>query len=166
MFCNEKATIFYTQIVQGQMKKVCLCEECANEQGIMNPEGFSLADIIMKAQPQQAQLVTEMNPSTQCDHCGFTLQDLRKVGRLGCSHCYVVFRGEILPMLDKMHKGATHVGRAPEGMLKVKQVEKNLADQKQELELAIKAENFEEAARLRDAIKTLETELTQIQKIK
>ena len=30
-FCDKKATVFLTQLVEGEMKKMCLCEECAEE---------------------------------------------------------------------------------------------------------------------------------------
>jgi hypothetical protein len=40
--CDNKATVFYTQIIDGIGKKTCLCESCASEQGITDPEGFLL----------------------------------------------------------------------------------------------------------------------------
>ncbi|MEY5020027.1 MAG: hypothetical protein RLZ22_1115, partial [Verrucomicrobiota bacterium] len=30
-FCDSKASVFLTQLVEGQMKKVCLCNACAKE---------------------------------------------------------------------------------------------------------------------------------------
>ena len=46
-FCNQKATVFLTQLADGQMKKVCLCENCAKEKGVTDPTGFSLADMLI-----------------------------------------------------------------------------------------------------------------------
>ena len=31
--CEEKATVFYTQIAEGKLKKFVLCESCAQEKG-------------------------------------------------------------------------------------------------------------------------------------
>lgn len=166
MFCDEKATIFYTQIVQGQMKKICLCESCAQQQGILNPDGFSMADILMEEIPQQEIKAIMTPPSEQCGRCGFTLKDLKKVGRLGCSHCYEEFRSEIMPMLEKMHKGTVHKGRAPEGMLNVKLMQKNLEQRQRELKQVIDDEKFEQAAKLRDEIKQLEGELQRVKESK
>ena len=45
--CDKKATVFLTQLVEGEMKKMCLCEECAEEKGVTDPSGFSLADSVM-----------------------------------------------------------------------------------------------------------------------
>lgn len=165
-FCDEEATIYYTQIVEGQMKKICLCVSCAQQQGIMNPEDFTMADILMEGLPQQKMMTTTVKSTEQCERCGFTLKDLKKVGRLGCSHCYETFRGEILPMLEKMHKGMVHVGRAPEGMLNVKLVQKKLEDSHQSLKQAIAEEKFEKAANLRDEIKQIEVELQRIRESK
>ena len=36
-----------TEIVDGQMKKIDLCEECAKEQGVTDPKGFALADLLL-----------------------------------------------------------------------------------------------------------------------
>jgi hypothetical protein len=46
-FCDKKATVFLTQLVEGQMKKVCLCDQCAKERGVTDPTGFSLADLLL-----------------------------------------------------------------------------------------------------------------------
>ena len=41
--CENEATVHLTEIVEGQMKKIDLCEECAQEKGVTDPEGFALA---------------------------------------------------------------------------------------------------------------------------
>ena len=50
-FCSKKATVFLTQLVEGQMKKVCLCDGCAQERGVTDPTGFSLADLLLGGLP-------------------------------------------------------------------------------------------------------------------
>ena len=45
--CNKKATIFLTQIVDGNVKKVNLCESCPMKKSIEDPTGFALADTLM-----------------------------------------------------------------------------------------------------------------------
>lgn len=155
-FCEQPATVFYTQVVQGQMKKICLCEDCAEAKGITNPDAFSMADVLMDDQPQQANAVPILG-SESCDKCGFTLEDLRKVGRLGCSACYQAFQAEILPMLEKMHKGVSHCGKVPEGLVDTLVKRQQLAKLRAQLEKAISDEDFEAAAEHRDSIKELES---------
>ena len=45
--CENEATVHLTEIVDGQMKKIDLCEECAKEQGVTDPKGFALADLLL-----------------------------------------------------------------------------------------------------------------------
>ena len=46
--CDENATVHLTQIVNNQIHKIDLCESCAEEKGITNPDGYSLADLLVK----------------------------------------------------------------------------------------------------------------------
>jgi protein arginine kinase activator len=158
--CDNKATVFYTQAVQGNQKKISLCESCAEQRGLTDPGAFSMVDILMDETPEQAQSVEVAEVAQTCEHCGFTLEDFRKVGRLGCSQCYVAFRGEILPMLAKMHNGVEHQGKVPSGMADSLAKRKQLAKMKKAMDKAISEEDFEAAVGLRDSIKELEAELS------
>lgn len=119
-----------------------------------------MVDILMDETPEQAQSVEVAEVAQTCEHCGFTLEDFRKVGRLGCSQCYVAFRGEILPMLAKMHNGVEHQGKVPSGMADSLAKRKQLAKMKKAMDKAISEEDFEAAVGLRDSIKELEAELS------
>ena len=44
--CND-AAVFLTQIVDGKMQKVNLCEGCSKEKGVQDPTGFALADLLL-----------------------------------------------------------------------------------------------------------------------
>ena len=44
---NNQATVFLTQIVDGKMQKVNLCESCSKEKGVTDPTGFALADLLL-----------------------------------------------------------------------------------------------------------------------
>lgn len=154
--CNNEATVFYTQAIQGGQKKICLCEACADDRGLTDPGSFSMVDILMDDIPQQAEPVADATVVAQCSHCGFTLEDYRKVGRLGCSQCYTAFRGEIIPALAKMHHGNKHQGKAPVGMAASIERSHKLKAMKIDLKKAVSEEDFEAAAQLRDRIKELE----------
>jgi protein arginine kinase activator len=164
-FCDSKATVFLTQLVEGQMKKVCLCDSCAKERGVTDPTGFSLADLLLGGVPATAPVAGAKPKSApsqaggvkRCPSCGFSLEDLRRVRRFGCSECYDVFHDEIAPMLCGMHKGVSHVGRVPEGLMAMQFRHKRLEELRNRLEQAIAAENYEEAAGIRDEIRNLET---------
>ncbi|MDB4438267.1 UvrB/UvrC motif-containing protein [bacterium] len=156
--CQKKATVFYTQVTDGKLKKFVLCEACAQEKGITSVDGLLMGGDILGNSPPQTQipdLVAELNQD-DCGSCGFTLEDFRKVGRLGCPDCYQVFSREIMGRLSSMHKGGVHKGYLPEGLAKKKALESELASLASKLESAIKEERFEDAATIRDQISGIE----------
>ncbi len=163
-FCDNEATISYEVIVDGISKKTNICQECADERGITSLDNFDLGETILEkameinisAEPahvEQSDKVTSVDDGTVahtvCDCCGFTLQDFRKVGRLGCSECYRAFSAEISQMLENMHKGKKHRGKQPRG----REFDDLIINLQKNLEESVAAENYEEAAKLRDLIK-------------
>ena len=160
-FCDTKASVFLTQLVEGQMKKVSLCEKCAKERGVTDPTGFSLADLLFSGIAGGADAASaEHSVSTSgghksCKACGFSLEDLHRVRRFGCAECYTAFREEIAPMLRGMHKGASHVGKVPAGLMALQFKHQRLQDLRSRLDQAVVSENYEEAAGIRDEILTL-----------
>jgi protein arginine kinase activator len=162
-FCETKATVFLTQLVEGQMKKVCLCDACAKERGVTDPTGFSLADLLLGGLPGAKGAATQAKtpiaaggPGRKCPNCGFTLDDLRRVRRFGCSDCYATFGDEVAAMVRGMHKGTSHVGKVPEGLMAMQVLHQRLEELRARLDQAVSAESYEEAAGIRDEIRTLE----------
>ena len=146
--CSKPATVHLTQILDNKVHKVDLCEECAQEKGVTDPSGFSLADLLLKA---------SLNPEPfgggiRCEQCGFTPGDFKKQGRFGCPACYTAFKGILDPMLDGMHKGTIHSGKVPRRAQERKSLYDRLTKLEGDLSEAIKAERYEDAARCRDEI--------------
>ena len=154
-FCDRDATVHLKQVIKDESLEMHLCEECAEERGITDPAGFSLQNLFGGEDEKMS--LPELKTLPSCADCGFSFEDLKKVGRLGCSKCYTVFSAEILGMLSTMHRGVTHTGKKPEGIVDTVEREEAIAEQKAKLEEAIKAEDFELAVSLRDAISKLET---------
>lgn len=161
-FCQNKATVFLTQLVEGQMQKIALCEKCAAEKGVTDPTGFSLADMLLgggfAAKPVST---TEMGGGAgiggkACPNCGFTLEDLKRVRRFGCSECYETFREEVNAMIRGIQKGPEHHGKVPKGLLEAHERSQRLEQLRERLDQAVAAENYEEAAGLRDEIRKVQ----------
>jgi protein arginine kinase activator len=150
--CGKPATVHLTQIVDNKVHKVDLCEECAKAKGVTDPSGFSLADLLVKASLNPEEVV---EGGLRCEHCGFTQQEFKKIGRFGCPECYVAFRPLLAPMLGSMHKGSTHVGKVPQRALARRSIYERLTKLEVELDLAIKTERYEDAARFRDEIRQI-----------
>ncbi|MEY4489475.1 MAG: hypothetical protein RIQ79_1983 [Verrucomicrobiota bacterium] len=156
--CGKTATVHLTQIVSSKMHKVDLCEACAQAKGVTDPGGFSLADLLHKASmnPDAAGAVEIGGHSaTACPACAFTPADFKKHGRFGCPQCYRTFAGMVTPMLDSMHKGTRHVGKVPHKALERRSFHARLAELESGLAAAIKAERYEDAARLRDELHSM-----------
>ena len=145
--CSKPATVHLTQIVNNKIHKVDLCEACAQAKGVTDPSGFSLSDLLMKAS-----LNPEPSGNIRCESCGVTQQDFKKTGRFGCPACYDAFAAVIDPILDSMHKGTTHVGKVPRRALERRSLYERLTKLETDLDLAIKSERYEDAARFRDEI--------------
>ena len=161
-FCDKKASVFLTQLVEGQMKKVCLCDHCAKERGVTDPTGFSLADVLLGgvaagAGPLSAGKPPHATPGggRKCPNCGFTLDDLRRVRRFGCSDCYTTFGEEVGQMVRGMHKGTSHVGKVPAGLMALHFRHQRIEELRSRLDQAVASVSYEEAAGIRDEIHNL-----------
>ena len=119
----------------------------------MDLSGFGLADSVMAAGSASSP-VGEVGEA--CPGCGFTKSKFQQTGRLGCSQCYLTFSDEILSRLGPMHRGLRHFGKHPEGFEGDAFSERLLQECKARLEDAVTAENYEEAARIRDEIRQME----------
>src|SRR5262249_33936851 len=154
--CND-ATVFLTQIQDGKMQKVNLCEACSKEKGVEDPKSFALADLLLGI--GAAVEIENGGPSQKCPMCGFSQADFKENGRLGCRECYVI-SGEGIACLSKaMHKGTEHVGKFPERAQHSNALSHRMRSLAENLQKAVADENYETAASLRDQIKRLESEL-------
>lgn len=175
--CDEKASVFLTQIVDGQMQKVNLCEECAKAKGVTDPTGFALADLLLglgteesvtPATKKDAVMTAKaaaalLDDEAACESCGFTHAQFKKAGRLGCPKCYQIFGSGLETLLKAMHKGTQHIGKVPARHQALLKHHHELDHLKAQLDEAVGQEAFEEAARLRDRILSLEAEMESLE---
>jgi protein arginine kinase activator len=155
--CND-ATVFLTQILEGKMQKVNLCDACSKEKGVQDPTGFALADLLLGI--GAAEEIEKGSGTQKCPVCGFTQADFKKTGRLGCSSCYLAFCEGLTSLLKAMHKGTEHIGKLPHRAHAQMQMNDRMRTLTADLQKAVAEENYETAASLRDEIKKLEYEIT------
>jgi protein arginine kinase activator len=155
---KSEATVYLTQIVEGKMQKVNLCENCAKEKGVSDPTGFAMADLLLGLGATQ-QIEHGGQPAQKCPVCGFTQIDFKKTGRLGCSACYDTFADGLANLLKGMHKGLKHTGKMPARLSRRFAMADRVKSLETDLKKAVKNEKYEDAARLRDEIQKLEHEL-------
>jgi protein arginine kinase activator len=150
--CDNQATVHLTQILNGQMHKMDLCEACAQSKGVTNPENLSIGSLMEKDDSEGDSITSSM----VCETCGTTHQEFKKGGRLGCEACYHVFRPILDPLLDGMHAGTKHEGKIPEGSKSRVDFEQSVELLRHQLSEAVEKEDFEKAAELRDQLQDLE----------
>lgn len=148
--CDNQATVHLTQIINNKIIKVDLCESCAQAKGVTDPEGFSLADLLNKAQA----VAQGEDMSLQCPDCGLQTADFRRTGRLGCSSCFPIFAPLLRPVLEDMHVGTSHNGKIPDVALSRQSATAHLEELERALEKAIADEAYEDAAKYRDQIQS------------
>lgn len=94
--------------------------------------------------------------SSECSHCGLSIAEFNKTGRLGCSECYHTFADELHGLLRKIHGSDQHTGKAPTMDPVQLEVRKEILALRRRLKRAIEREEFEKAAELRDRINAIE----------
>ena len=154
---KAEATVHLTQIVEGKMLKVDLCENCAKEKGVQEAAGFSLADLLVGL--GAAEEIKVESPGAQCPVCGFTQVDFKKTGRLGCSACWEAFEAGLASLLKAMHKGDHHLGKVPTKAMHTLVLSGKIRELSEQLEKAVREEKYEDAAQVRDEIRELESKL-------
>lgn len=153
---KNSATVFLTQIVDGKMQKVNLCESCSKDKGVTDPTGFALADLLLGL--GAAQEIEKGSAVAKCPNCGFSQADFKKTGRLGCAQCYDTFSEGLASLIKQMHKGTEHLGKVPQRAVRSLARQSELKELHRHLRKAVAEENYESAAEIRDQIKNFEVE--------
>ncbi|MBI5431754.1 MAG: UvrB/UvrC motif-containing protein [Planctomycetes bacterium] len=161
---QNEATIHVTDIehkvgaegaAESSVVEQHLCDACAKSLDVPHgPKKHKSVQEIYKLLQMSAQKVRR-EPSVTCPDCGMTLAEFRQRGRLGCAKDYDLFGAHLAELVERVHGATQHVGRKPgiddAAMARLRRVnELQVA-----LENAIRAEAYENAARIRDELKTL-----------
>ena len=104
----------------------------------------------------------EIDPETAavtCSQCGMTYGEFRKCGMVGCAACYKAFREPMTALLQRIHGNTQHAGRVPGGVHSGVSIRMNIDRLRQQLERAVANEEYEQAAKYRDAIRSLTAQL-------
>lgn len=158
--CKEReATVHLTQVVDGTIKKLHLCEECAAKSGFDIQAPISITDILLGMGVQKEPAGSPVERT--CPRCHMRRADFKKTGRFGCAHCYEAFAEELPPLLRAMHRSDQHIGKVPASEGERVRASAELTHLQQLLDKAIAGENYEEAAKLRDRIQGLRARLSE-----
>jgi len=159
--CNKNdATIHLTEIIDGVRSEMHICEQCAIEQDIAVKSHIPINELLsnlLAVQPSDDELAGLGEREPVCSNCGFTLEQFRKEGVLGCPRDYEIFEKTLLSLIKKAHDGkTTHCGKIPLKTPVDTKKQMKLLSLRQQLDAAVQSEDYELAAKLRDKIKQSE----------
>lgn len=155
----QPATVHLTDIVNKKKHELHLCDDCARKKELI-PEPGSGVPLNLEALISliMAQPAVETDPgSLICPSCGLKYAVFRAQGRLGCPDDYEAFRPALVPLLERIHRSVEHQGKSPWHASRRESRIAELDQLRTELAAAIAAEQYEEAARIRDRIRQKET---------
>lgn len=161
--CKQReATTYIKAVRNGKLYQQHLCSHCVQEMGLGSVQGsLGLGDLLGGL----FQDSTPKVPEKICETCGTSFADISKSGKIGCAACYQTFAQELAPMIQRIHGTTSHKGKRPGGyalrvtprqtaeMMPVQ--DSPLQEKQRLLQKAVQAQEFEQAARLRDEIKEL-----------
>lgn len=158
--CSKPATLHITELRQGEATVIHLCETCAKDYLKQADD-----DSTPQSNIQFDQLDESDEPDVSgvddrvCPNCGITFREFRTQGRLGCPHDYVEFESDLIPLIENIHGEIQHCGKLPRRAPDSSRRQHQLIRLRSELKLAIEDEDYEQAAKLRDEIQEVESEL-------
>lgn len=159
------ASIRFAMVVNGEKQEKRLCPVCMAQMQKKMP-GLNLGNLAgvlsgMMAAKKAPARGHEQPPEDEsykvlsCVNCGTTYEEFQKSGMVGCAECYKAFRAPIETLLTRVSGHQQHVGRTP-ATQGAALSSKLAADRlRQKLAQAVAAEEYEEAAALRDQIRAL-----------
>ena len=159
-FCSNPATVHLTTLTGFKKKVVHLCEACAQQQQVLGAGGdkveLNIQAVVHYMLGQQLGPEAEELARLTCPECGIKYMEFRGDGRLGCPQDYETFRRGLEPILKRVHRAVRHVGKRPPHYLENRHRLGELYELHRRLRQAVDDEQYEEAARLRDLIRTKE----------
>lgn len=157
--CQNEATVHEVVIKAGQKVERHLCEQHAQTEGVVAASHAPINELLTKFVMSQAGAQQPPEAPPACPTCGMTWSNFREKGLLGCPDCYETFEEQLTPLLSRAHEGGVHhTGKNPSRAGMSAGLHRELSALRRELDDAIKAEEYERAASIRDRIRELHGE--------
>lgn len=150
------ANVKYYENINGKKQTLYFCEACANKMGISS---FSNITEIFSPIFTDIPKLNSLEKS-KCNKCGYTLDEYLNSGMLGCEECYNAFGNTIEELIYKINGKNRHIkidkSNTKEIINNSCKTEEKISKLKEKIEELVKEEKYEEAAVVRDEIKSLE----------
>ncbi len=156
---KNEATTHIKRIVNGEASQIYLCYHCAEHLGyadMFSGFGFNISNMLANFFPEFSYSLPSVDNSERCPVCGTSFEEVIRSGMMGCADCYGVFYDKLKPSLSRIHGRAVHAGKIGAGFNEsAASIEDKIKELNQKMDDAVKVQNFELAAELRDEIKQL-----------
>ncbi len=150
------ATVKFTEVVDGNTMQHHLCRPCYEEYQ-RDAKGFSVeVPKPRQGTPRRRSLRARAEDASRCDACGTSLSRICETAEVGCASCYGTYGKEVESLLEALHRGLAHRGKSFACDDARARLAMELQTKRLLLRSVLKAEKYEEAARLRDEIAALE----------
>lgn len=157
--CHKNvATARYAEVVDGQVTEQQLCAECLLRHQHDSAIGFELAGPTPGLHRHASKEAEEEPPGAAktCPGCGLSFATIHEKARVGCPACYESFGRQIESILEGLHRALQHKGKLARVEDSRTRLRADLQAKRALLRSVLRAENYEEAARLRDEIRGIE----------
>ena len=157
---KNPANVHVKHNINGMILEMHLCQDCSMQ--LDKPISFenifhSIIDsLITMTAMNQKNNQSPVNANLKCAVCGMTHEGFKTSGKLGCASCYQTFASELETILKNVQGSTRHEGKYPRKNGVALFHKREVDRLRQELNKAIADENFEDAVRLRDLIKSME----------
>ncbi|MFI4912076.1 MAG: UvrB/UvrC motif-containing protein [Sedimentisphaeraceae bacterium JB056] len=160
------ATIHMTEIVNGSKKEIHLCEECVEKDFILPYFKMSFAELFKNITSSDASQPAKALDSLKrkkrqvklkrCWACESEYAEFDLFTNFGCANDYQLFSKQIDAVLRKYNNdNSVHTGKLPLRSLEKTRRENRSMLLHMRIENAVKSENYELAAKMRDKLKNL-----------
>ena len=163
---KNQATVHMKGFINGAVTELHFCQECSIN--MVNMESPISLENIFKGILESVQSMgpIQMGPLTNrqapnnvpgpCKVCALTYEQFKSIGKLGCEACYQAFPKEIEALFKNVQGSTHHEGKFPKRSGSTALQQREVGKLRSILKKAVEEENYEEAAKLRDQIKSLE----------
>jgi len=159
---KHPAAVHFTEVEDAKKRKLHICHGCARSRGLIedpSPQVQVQELVVQISQTPPVEAIPAVEtPDLRCTGCGLSYAAFQRIGRLGCAACYAAFETPLVPLLRKIHANVVHAGKSPRTYARKAELRQRVDDLRHELDRAVRGEDYERAAMLRDAIHQIEAE--------